>query len=114
MIRHTVAFRLKPQAGSPAELDFLAAACGLSLLPGVKAFECLRQIGKMSPFTFALSMEFADDKSYRGYSEHPEHARFVTERWLPEVAEFLELDYMRHHEGPVNAQDAIGSRNGVS
>ena len=114
MIRHTVAFRLKHRAGSPAELDFLSAARGLALLPGVKEFECLRQIGKKNAFTFALSMEFADDQSYRRYSDHPEHARFVKERWLPEVAEFLELDYMRHHEGPVNAQDAIGSRNGVS
>ena len=61
MIRHTVAFRLKHRAGSPAELDFLSAARGLALLPGVKEFECLRQIGKKNAFTFALSMEFADD-----------------------------------------------------
>ena len=27
------------------------------------------------------------------YNEHPDHVRFVQERWLAEVSEFLELDY---------------------
>ena len=27
------------------------------------------------------------------YNEHPDHVRFVQERWLSEVSEFLELDY---------------------
>ena len=46
-----------------------------------------------NPFTFGLSMEFADAKAYRAYNEHPDHVRFVHQRWLPEVAEFLEIDY---------------------
>jgi hypothetical protein len=38
-------------------------------------------------------MEFADRAAYDGYNEHPDHLRFVEERWLAEVSDFLELDY---------------------
>jgi hypothetical protein len=93
MIRHTVVFRLKHSPDSTAEQEFLAAARELARIPGVERFECLRQIGTKNPFTFGLSMEFADTGSYHTYSEHPEHVRFVQERWLPEVAEFMEIDY---------------------
>ena len=96
MIRHTVTFRLKHAAGSTAERDFLKAACALASIPGVERFECLRQTSKKNAFTFGLSMEFADEAAYAGYSDHPEHTAFVQDRWIPEVAEFLELDYVPH------------------
>ena len=35
----------------------------------------------------------ADEATYAGYDAHPAHRAFVAERWLPEVAEFLEIDY---------------------
>jgi hypothetical protein len=38
-------------------------------------------------------MEFADRPAYERYNEHHDHIRFVQERWLSEVSEFLELDY---------------------
>ncbi len=40
-------------------------------------------------------MEFADEAAYAGYDDHPEHVRFVQERWLVEVDDFLEIDYVR-------------------
>jgi hypothetical protein len=43
MIRHTVAFTLKHDAGSSAERDFLEAADVLADIPGVLRFEKLRQ-----------------------------------------------------------------------
>lgn len=93
MIRHTVAFRLKHAAGSTAEQDFLQAACELAKIAGVQKFECLRQTSRKNGFTFGLSMEFADETAYAFYSEHPKHTAFVQERWIPEVEEFMELDY---------------------
>ena len=93
MIRHTVAFRLKHEPGSAAETDFLVAACALAALPGVQKFECLRQTGKKNNFTFGLSMEFDDEAAYAGYNDHPQHTAFVQQRWIPEVAEFMEIDY---------------------
>ena len=52
----------------------------------------LRQVGAKSEFRFGISMEFADQRAYDGYNEHPAHVRFVSERWVPEVSDFLELD----------------------
>jgi hypothetical protein len=93
MIRHTVVFRLKHPAGSEAERDFLAAAQALVSIPGVAKFELLRQVGKNCAYTFGISMEFADADVYARYDDHPAHVRFVQERWLAEVADFLEIDY---------------------
>lgn len=93
MIRHTVAFRLHHDAGSAEEQDFLATARALAGIPGVEAFEQLRQTSAKNDFTFGLSMEFVDEAAYAGYDAHPVHLAFVAERWLPEVADFLEVDY---------------------
>lgn len=93
MIRHTVVFRLKHPADSPEEADFLEAAQRLVSIPGVRNFQCLRQVSPKNDFAFGLSMEFQDAGAYAGYNEHPMHVEFVQTRWVPEVAEFLEIDY---------------------
>jgi heme-degrading monooxygenase HmoA len=94
MIRHTAVFRLKHAAGSSAERDFLAANRTLKNIPGVEAFEMLRQVSPKNDFTFGISMEFADDAAYQGYNNHPVHVAFVRDRWVPEVAAFMEIDYV--------------------
>lgn len=93
MIRHTVTFRLKHPAGSKAEDDFLQAAGTLAGIPAVKKFEALRQTSKKNGYHFGLSMEFSSPQDYQSYNEHPAHVHFVQTRWIPEVSEFLELDY---------------------
>jgi len=93
MIRHTVAFRLKHPKGSPAEQAFLADARVLETIPGVTAFERLRQVSPKNEFDFGFSMEFADAAAYQVYNDHPDHVAFVRDRWIPEVAAFLEIDY---------------------
>jgi hypothetical protein len=92
-IRHTVVFTPKHPEGSPAEADFLAAAGALSAIPGVDAFQILRETSPKNAYRFGISMEFAGPEAYAAYNDHPDHVRFVQERWLPEVAEFLEVDY---------------------
>jgi hypothetical protein len=95
MIRHTVVFRLKHPRGSDAERDFLETAQRMLVpIPGVRAFERLRQVSRKNGFTFGFSMEFADQAAYDGYDRHPDHVRFVQERWIPEVEAFLEIDYV--------------------
>lgn len=96
MIRHTVVFHLKHAPGSAAERDFLRAACELAKISGVQKFECLRQTSAKNPYTFGLSMEFTDQEAYDFYSDHPDHIAFVQQRWVPEVAEFMEIDYTPH------------------
>ncbi len=92
-IRHTVAFTLAHRDGSAEERDFLDAAEQLATIPGVEAFELLAEVSPKNGYRFGISMEFADRAAYERYNEHPDHVRFVQERWLSEVSEFLELDY---------------------
>jgi hypothetical protein len=92
-IRHTVVFTLSHPEGSAEEADFLATAAGLAEIPGVDAFEILRETSPKNGYRHGISMEFADPAAYTAYNEHPDHVQFVQERWLPEVADFLEVDY---------------------
>jgi stress responsive alpha/beta barrel protein len=50
-------------------------------------------VSPKNDFRFGLSMEFAGADAYAAYNGHPVHTRFVEERWIPEVADFLEIDY---------------------
>jgi len=91
-IRHTVAFTPAHDPGSTAEQEFLAAAQQLSAIPGVEAFEVLAEVSPKNDYRFVIAMEFADRDAFERYNGHPDHVRFVQERWLPEVREFLEVD----------------------
>jgi len=94
MIQHTVVFRLKHTPGSPEEKSFLYKAKALGNLPGVVDLTVLKQIGKKNSYTFGLSMYFESETTYQQYNEHPDHVSFVNNVWLPEVAEFMEIDYV--------------------
>ena len=93
-IRHTVTFSLVHEPGSAEERDFLQAAEHLAGIPGVEAFELLAEVSPKNGYRYGISMEFADRSAYERYNEHPDHVRFVQERWLSEVSDFLELDYV--------------------
>ena len=94
MIRHTAVFRLKHEAGSAFEKNFLNALGKLKSIKGVEKFEVLRQVSPKSEFKFGVSMEFANQAAYDGYNTHPDHVAFVQGRWIPEVAAFTEIDYV--------------------
>ncbi len=38
-------------------------------------------------------MEFENRKDYEDYSKHPSHADFVQNKWIPDVVDFIEIDY---------------------
>ena len=94
VIRHTVVFRLTPGLGSQAQLNFFKALAALKSIPGVQRFELLRQVSDKASFEFGLSMEFIDQACYCAYNEHPDHIRFVKERWNSEVEAYQELDFV--------------------
>lgn len=94
MIRHTVVFTLTHPVGSAAESDFLAAARSLEKIPTVRQFECLRQVSTKNNFAYGLSMEFESAEAYEAYNVDPAHVTFVKDRWLHEVTEFMEIDYV--------------------
>ena len=81
-IRHTVTFSLVHEPGSAEERDFLQAAEHLASIPGVEAFELLAEVSPKNGYRYGISMEFADRSAYERYNEHPDHVRFVQERWL--------------------------------
>jgi hypothetical protein len=91
-VRHGVVFTLKHAEGSPEEADFLRANAALAAIPGVEAFEIMREVSPKNDYAFSLVMEFADRAAYDAYSAHPDHVAFVQTRWIPEVAAFLGLD----------------------
>jgi hypothetical protein len=94
MIRHSVIFSLKHAAGSVEETAFLRDAKILATIPGVTKFEQLRQVSPKNDYAFGFSMEFADQAAYSRYDGYPDHVAFVRDRWVPEVAKFLEIDYV--------------------
>jgi len=92
-IRHTVTFTLVHEPGSEQERDFLAAQAALGDIPGVEAYELLREVSPKNDFRFGCSMEFANAEAYGAYNDHPDHVAFVRDRWQAEVKNFLEIDY---------------------
>ena len=84
-IRHTVAFTLVHEEGSAEERDFLEAAEKLATIRGVEAFELLAEVSPKNGYRFGILMEFADRAAYDRYNEHPDHIRFVQQRWVAEV-----------------------------
>ena len=94
MIQHTVVFRLVHTSGSSAETKFLKKAKALGELPNVVNLQVLKQVSKKNNYTFGLSMFFESESAYQAYNNHPHHIDFVNNVWLPEVAEFMEIDYV--------------------
>ncbi|MCH2175155.1 MAG: Dabb family protein [Lentisphaeria bacterium] len=94
MIRHSVVFKLKHKAGSEEEKDFLRAVKKLAAIASVKNFACMKEISPKNDFDFGLTMDFTDQNAYDYYSQHQEHKVFVQNHWIPEVVDFMEIDYL--------------------
>ena len=95
-ITHSVFFRLKDSADEQAFLDSCRGM--LAPIPGVREFRVLRETSPKNDFAYGLTMNFADRKAYDDYSEHPDHVHFVQNIWIPNVAEFQEIDYVEVRE----------------
>jgi heme-degrading monooxygenase HmoA len=91
-IRHSVVFTLTHAEGSAEEAAFLDAIARLEAIPGVEAFELMREVSPKNGFRYGLTMEFSDPAAYNAYNEHPDHVEFVRSRWDAEVSDFLEID----------------------
>lgn len=97
MIQHTVAFTLVHAPETDEEREFLRTAREtLTSIEGVQDFRISRQTSQKSTFAFQFSMVFADQATYDAYDGDPRHVQFVQTRWIPEVAEFEELDFVAY------------------
>ena len=94
MIRHTVAFDLVHAPGTEAEDIFLQAARALGAIPGVRNLRLWSDRERVTGFSFELSMEFVDDRAYETYNAHPDHIKFVIQKWKPEVLAYMERDFV--------------------
>ncbi len=94
MITHTVLFKLKHAQGSAEEKAFLQKASALREIPNVTEFRVLQQVGKKNDFTHGLSMIFGSEAAYQAYNDHADHLHFVNTYWIPEVADFIEIDHI--------------------
>jgi heme-degrading monooxygenase HmoA len=94
-ITHSVFFRLKHPAGSAEEKAFLETSRRvLAPIPGVEDFRVLKQTSVKNDFDYGLVMLFDDQAAYDAYNNHPDHVGYVQGTWIPNVAEFLEIDHV--------------------
>ena len=93
-IKHTVMFCLKHNTDAPETGKFLHDGQRiLSAIPVVENFQVFNQVSPKNEYHFCFSMEFSNEAAYKAYNEHPEHVKFVNERWVVEVSKFLEGDF---------------------
>lgn len=90
-IIHSVLFRLKHPSNSAEEREFLQAALE-ALAPIAPQFKIYNEVSPKNHFDFYFYMVFPSQKEYDAYNAHPSHQNFVHTRWVPEVADFMEVD----------------------
>ncbi|MDO4704367.1 Dabb family protein [Tannerella sp.] len=94
-ILHTVIFDLKHPASSPEAKKFLEDGTRiLTAIPGVRNFQALRQCSPKNDYTYGFLMKFDSQAEFDAYTAHPDHCRFVKERWETEVTRFQESDFI--------------------
>ncbi|MDP1813932.1 MAG: Dabb family protein [Leadbetterella sp.] len=93
MIRHSVILKLKETISDESKKAFFDAVNKLKEIPDVKTFEVLNQISPKNKFEYGISMEFENQEQYDTYSNHPAHLDFIQNFWIPNVEDFLEIDY---------------------
>ena len=93
MIRHSVILKLKADIDSKAKKAYFEAVYKLADIPNVKKFEVLKQTSTKNGFEYGISMEFDSQEHYDTYTNHPLHVSFIKNFWIPNVEDFLEIDY---------------------
>ncbi|MDR2968757.1 MAG: Dabb family protein [Tannerellaceae bacterium] len=94
-VLHTVTFSLKHPDDSPEADKFIADAKRiLTTVPGVRDFQAYRQCSPKSDMQYGFLMRFRDQATMDAYTAHPDHARFVRDRWDMEVVRFQESDFI--------------------
>jgi len=95
-IQHMVIFSLaSPKESAEAQQFIQDGTRILTGIPVVKNFQAFNQVSKKDKYQFGFSMVFANQEDYNSYNNHPDHVAFVQERWLKEVSDFLEIDFVK-------------------
>jgi hypothetical protein len=95
-VMHTVIFDLKHPAGSSEADKFLSDGHRiLTAVPGVRNFQACRQCSPKNDYQYGFLMTFGSRSDMEAYTAHPDHCRFVKERWETEVTRFQESDFIK-------------------
>jgi hypothetical protein len=95
-IMHTVLFDLKYPADSSEAGKFLSDGYRiLTGVPGVIDFQAYRQCSPKNDYQYGFLMKFENQTVFDAYTAHPEHCKFVKERWDTEVTRFQESDFVK-------------------
>jgi hypothetical protein len=93
---HTVIFDLKHPVGSSGANQFIADARRiLTTVPGVRDFQAYRQCSPKNDYQYGFLMSFGNQADFDAYTAHPDHCKFVKERWDTEVSRFQESDFVK-------------------
>jgi len=96
-ILHTVIFDLKYPVGSNEANKFLEDGKKiLTKVPGVHNFQVFRQCSPKNNYQYGFYMRFSSQKDFESYNAHPDHVKFVAERWDKEIARFQESDFQTY------------------
>lgn len=95
-VLHTVIFDLKYPVGSAEANAFLSDGKRiLTAIPGVQDFQAYRQVSPKTDYQYGFLMKFSSQAVMDSYSAHPDHVKFLTERWDTEVIRFQESDFVQ-------------------
>ena len=92
-IRHMVMFKLIHPKGSVKEKEFLDdSARILGGIPYAADFMVCHEVSPKNGFDYGFSFDFLEEEDYQKYNADSRHVNYVHERWLKEVADFMEID----------------------
>ena len=92
-VRHMVVFNLKHPKGSALEKKFLEDSESiLGSIPYAENFMVCREVSPKNGFDYGFSFDFLTEEDYQKYNADPSHVKYVNERWLEEVIDFMEVD----------------------
>lgn len=95
-IQHMVIFNLSNPIDSAEAQKFIQDGTRiLTGIPVVNNFQAFNQVSQKNKYQYAFSMVFANQADYTTYNNHPDHVTFVQNRWLKEVSDFLEIDFVK-------------------
>ena len=94
MLTHTVQFKFKAGLSDREKADFMEVLHALSSIPGVSDFGIFQQVSTGNSFEYLATMRFRSREEYQTYNDHPQHAAFIKDQWIPKVEAFLEGDYL--------------------
>jgi 2,3-dihydroxy-p-cumate/2,3-dihydroxybenzoate 3,4-dioxygenase len=94
VIRHTLAFRFRPEVDADTVESVLAELRAFpTVYPQIREFTVGQNVSTDDTFTHAFSAEFDGDAALQAYLTSPEYLEFSSERWSPVIEQQAIVSY---------------------